>query len=516
MLKPRTVSREIECMTRSGYDAVIVGAGPNGLAAAITLARAGHSVIVYEAHETVGGGTRSEELTLPGYWHDVCSAIHPLGLASPFFRSLPLDQYGLEWIQPEIPLAHPLPDGTAAVLYRDVKETAATLGNSSDAASYTRLMGPFAEHWEQLADGLLAPLRPGYQVAHPFTSLVMARFGLQAIRSLRSLAEGQFKAERARGLLAGLGAHSMLPLEQPISAAFALLLATLAHGVGWPVARGGSRRITETMAAYLRDLGGEIVCGTPVESLRELPEARATLCDVTPRQLLRMAGDRLPASYQRELERFRYGVGVFKVDFALSEPVPWRAEACRQAGTVHVGGLLSEIAAAERSAWRGVPPEEPLVLTAQQSLFDPERAPAGRQVLWAYCHVPQGSPVDMTDRIEAQIERFAPGFRDCILARHVMGPEAMELYNPNYVGGDINGGVQDLRQHFTRPTVSLNPYSTPTKGLYLCSSSTPPGGGVHGMCGFFAAQAALHGALRSGEGEPVSDKEDQEWVSISR
>jgi phytoene dehydrogenase-like protein len=343
----------------------------------------------------------------------------------------------------------------------------------------------------------------------------MARFGLQAIRSLRGLAESQFQGDRARGLLAGLGAHSMLPLEQPISAAFALLLATLGHGVGWPLARGGSRRVTEAMAAYLGDLGCEIVTGTPVTSLQELPEAAATLCDVTPRQLLRLAGDRLPASYQRELERFRYGVGVFKVDFALSEPVPWRAEACRRAGTVHVGGLLPEIAAAERSAWRGVPPEEPLVLVAQPSLFDPERAPAGRQVLWAYCHVPQGSAVDMTARIEAQIERFAPGFRDCIQARHVMGPAAMERYNPNYVGGDINGGVQDLRQHFTRPTVSLNPYSTPTKGLYLCSSSTPPGGGVHGMCGYFAAQAALHGVLRAGGSETVAEKENQEWVSIS-
>jgi phytoene dehydrogenase-like protein len=472
------------------YDAVVVGAGPNGLAAAITLARAGRSVVVYEAHETIGGGTRSQELTLPGFLHDVCSAIHPMGLGSPFFRSLPLDQYGLEWIHPDIPLAHPLPDGSAAVLYRDVNETAKTL--DVDGERYRRLMSPFAEEWEQLTQGLLGPLRPGYQLAHPVTSLVMARFGLQALRSVRSLAEGHFSGELARGLWAGLGAHGMLPLEQTMSAAAALMLGTLGHAVGWPLARGGSRRITEAMAAYLVALGGEIVTGTPIESLEALPQTNITLLDVTPRQVLKLAGDRLQASYQRELERFRYGVGVFKIDYALSDPVPWKAEACRHAGTVHVGGTMADIASAERAVWRGVPPDEPLVLVAQQSLFDGERAPSGRQVLWAYSHAPSGRNVDMTASIEGQIERFAPGFRDCILARHVMGPLDMEQYNPNYIGGDINGGVQDLRQHFTRPTMNaIHPYATPVKGLYLCSSSTPPGGGVHGMCGYYAALAAL-------------------------
>ncbi len=474
------------------YDAVVVGAGPNGLAAAITLARAGRSVLVFEARETVGGGCRSGELTLPGYVHDICSAIHPLALGSPFFRTIPFEDYGLDWIQPPAALAHPLPDGTAALLERSIAATGAYLGEDADA--YRRLIAPLAADWDILADGSLGPLRPIHQALHPFASLVLARFGLAALASARGLAERRFRSEQARALFAGISAHAMLPLEHPITAGFGLLLATSAHAVGWPIPRGGSQRIVDALADYLRSLGGEIVTGVEVKALDALPSARAILCDITPRQLLRIAGDRLPDGYRRRLEGYRYGPGVFKLDLALDGPIPWQAAECVQAGTVHVGGTLAEIAASERAVWRGVIPEQPFVLLAQQSLFDPTRAPQGKQTVWAYCHVPSGSTCDMTERIEAQIERFAPGFRDRILARHTMNASEMEQYNANYIGGDINGGVQDLRQFFTRPLPTLdiaNPYATPVRGLYLCSSSTPPGGGVHGMCGYFAAQAAL-------------------------
>ncbi len=481
-------------MKATRYDAVIVGSGPNGLAAAITLARAGHSVLVIEGYDTIGGGMRTQELTLPGYHHDVCSAIHPMGIGSPFFRSLPLSSYGLEWIHPDIPLAHPLPDGTAAALFRDITATASTLG--IDSESYSRLIGPYAADWDTLSEGLLGPLRLGYLATHPLLSLEMARFGSVAVRSALGVGEHFFRGEPARALFAGLAAHTMLPLEQPMTAAAALLEAALSHASGWPLARGGSQRIADAMAAYLRSLGGEIVTGHMVTSLAELPPARAVLCDVTPRQLLKLAGDLLPESYQSRLRRYRYGVGVFKIDYALSGPVPWTAELCRRAGTVHVGGTMPSIASAERSIWRGVTPEEPFLLVAQQSLFDPSRAPEGRQTLWVYCHTPPASAVDMTETIERQLERFAPGFRDTILARHTMGPAEMEHYNPNYIGGDINGGVQDMWQFFTRPTFSLNPYATAADGLYLCSSSTPPGGGVHGMCGYYAALAAMRGSLR--------------------
>lgn len=479
---------------RPDYDAVVIGAGPNGLAAAITLARAGRSVVVFEAGDTIGGGCRTKELTLPGFNHDVCSAIHPLGLASPFMRSLPLDHYGLEWIHPTVPLAHPLLDGTAAVLERSIEATGASFGNMHDALAYRRLMSPLVDRWESLLEGIEAPLRPVYQALHPRTSLLMARFALLAVRSLRGLVENRFESQQARGLLAGMGAHSMLPLEQPLSAAACLVLGTLGHAVGWPLPRGGSQAIVEAMAAYLRALGGKIVTNTVVQSVKDLPTAHAVLCDVTPRQLLRLAGEYLPDSYRQQLEQFRYGPGVCKVDFALDGPVPWTAQACASAGTVHVGGALPDIAASERAAWRGVATDEPFVLVAQSSRFDPTRAPEGKQTLWTYCHVPHGSDSDMTDRIEAQIERFAPGFRDRILARHTFTAVEMERYNPNYVGGDINGGVQDATQLFTRPTIKLdiaNPYATPTRGLYICSSSTPPGGGVHGMCGYYAAHAAL-------------------------
>jgi phytoene dehydrogenase-like protein len=465
------------------YDAVVVGSGPNGLAAAISLAQAGCSVLVLEAKETVGGGLRSAELTLPGFTHDNCSAIHPLGVGSPFFQSLPLGDYGLTWIQPDVPLAHPFDDGTAITLERSVEATATALG--PDAAAYRQLMVPLVADWDKLTVDILGPLRVP---RHP---MAMARFGLLAIRSARGLAESRFESEPARALFAGLAAHSIMPLEQRPTAAFGLVLGILGHAVGWPLPRGGSQNIADALADYLRSLGGEIVTDMAVKEIDDLPAAPAVLFDVTPRQLLRMAGHQLPSGYRRQLLSYRYGPGVFKIDLALDGPIPWQAAECARAGTVHLGGTLSEIAAGERAIWRGQHPERPYVLLAQQSLFDPTRAPAGKHTVWAYCHLPNGSTVDMTERIEAQIERFAPGFRDCILARTVKSPLAFEQYNANYIGGDINGGVQDLRQQFTRPALRLVPYTTPNRRIYLCSSSTPPGGGVHGMCGYFAAQAAL-------------------------
>jgi phytoene dehydrogenase-like protein len=468
------------------YDAVVIGAGPNGLAAAITLARAGHSVIVYEAKETIGGGSRSMELTLPGFVHDVCSAIHPLGIASAFFRTLPLERYGLEWIQPPAPLAHPLDDGTAVMLERSIEATASGLGR--DGAAYCKLMKPLAAHWDIIADAFLGPLRIAPLVRHPF---MLAQFGLKAIRSACGLTEHTFRETRARAMLGGISAHWMLPLERMPSAAPALVLGTLGHTVGWPIPRGGSQRIVDALAAYLRSQGGEIVTGVEIKSLEMLPASRVVLCDVTPRQLLAIAGSHLPPGYQRRLQRYRYGPGVFKLDLALDGPIPWTATECSRAGTVHVGGTLAEIAAAEAAVWRGEHSARPFVLLAQQSLFDPTRAPTGKHTAWAYCHVPSGSGFDMTERIEMQIERFAPGFRERILARHSFTAAQLHDYNPNYIGGDINGGVQDLWQLFTRPTIQVNPYATPVEGLYLCSSSTPPGGAVHGLCGYFAAQSAM-------------------------
>jgi phytoene dehydrogenase-like protein len=463
------------------WDAVVIGSGPNGLAAAIVIAQTGRSVLVYEAEETIGGGTRSAELTLPGFTHDICSAVHPLAASSPFFSALPLGAHGLEWIDPPAPLAHPLDDGAAVMLERSPDETAQGLGEYGEA--WRALVSPYLGEWEGLKRDLLGPLR---LPQHP---LLMARFGLSAFRSARGLAESVFRGERARALFAGLAAHSMLPLEQLTTSAIGLALGVAAHAGGWPIPRGGSQWIADALASYLRSLGAEIVSGRRVESLDELPPARMVLCDLTPRGLLRIAGNRLPASYRRKLERYRYGVAAFKVDYALDGPVPWKAAECLRSATVHLGGAFDEVAEAERAPWQGKHAEKPFVLLAQPSLFDPTRAPAGKHTVWAYCHVPNGSDFDMTGRIESQIERFAPGFKDRVIARSVRPPSLMERHNANLVGGDINGGAQDLRQLFWRPTRRL--YATPVAGLYLCSSSTPPGGGVHGMCGYFAARAAL-------------------------
>ena len=470
-------------MSSANYDAVVVGSGPNGLAAAITLRRAGCSVLVLEASETAGGGLRSRPLTLPGFVHDVCAAIHPLARASPFFRSLPLAAHGVTWIEPDAELAHPLDNGRSVMLERSLDVTGAALG--AEGATYVGLMTKLVRHWEPLMAMLLGPLR---WPRHP---LLLARFGLSGIRPARALAQSYFVGEGPRAFFAGLAAHAVLPLERRPTAAFGLILALLGHAVGWPLVRGGSQRLADAMASYLESVGGEIHTNFPVASVDELPASRVVLLDVTPRQVLRLAGHRLTSFYRRQLERYRYGPGVFKMDWALDAPIPWRAEECRRAATVHLGGSLHEIAVAEQSACNGRHTERPFVILVQPSLFDETRAPSCRHTAWAYCHVPHGSTLDMSDHIERQIERFAPGFRDRVLARHVMAPTALEQYNSNYVGGDISGGMQDLRQLFTRPVVRLAPYATPDRALFICSASTPPGGGVHGMSGYFAAQAAL-------------------------
>ncbi|HEX3427971.1 MAG TPA: NAD(P)/FAD-dependent oxidoreductase [Candidatus Limnocylindrales bacterium] len=466
-------------------DAVIVGGGPNGLAAAIVLAREGHSVTLLEGASTVGGGVRSAELTLPGFVHDVCSAIYPFGRTSPFFRQTPLERRGVVWIEPPFSIGHPLDDGTAVLVERDVEATAERLGPDGDA--YRRTLGPIVRDWARLMPDLLAPF---HVPLSPQRAIAMAGFGLVALRSAASVA-GRFQGERARALFAGAAAHSQIDLGEPVSAAAGLVMLASAHFDGWPLPAGGAGRVSEALAAELIGLGGSIETGRPIARLDDLPPHRVALLDVAPRQVLAMAGERLPAGYRRALERFRHGPGTFKLDLALDGPVPWRARELDRAGTVHVGGTFEEIARSEEVVTRGRLPDQPFVLVAQQSRFDRSRVPDGRETLWAYCHVPNGSDADMTEPILRQIERFAPGFRDRILASAAHGPAQFEAYNPNDVGGDIGGGRLDLRQLFTRPSLRLfDPYSTPDPSIFLCSASTPPGGGVHGMAGLHAARSA--------------------------
>lgn len=469
-------------MERTIYDAVVVGSGPNGLAAAIALQQKGLSVLLVEGKDTIGGGLRSEALTLPGYMHDVCSAVHPLAAASPFLATLPLHEHGLEYIQPTVAAAHPFDDGTAAALYPSLADTAGSLG--VDGVSYAKLIQPVVNDWPLIADDMLGPL------GIPEYPLKFARFGMKAMQPATMLAR-RFASEAAKGLWAGMAAHALQPLSNVASAAIGLVLMANAHRKGWVIPKGGSQAIANAMASYFKSLGGVIQTGFYVNSLKDLPPSKAVLLDVTPRQLLSIAGHKLSSIYTWQLNRYRYGMGVFKMDWALDGPVPFRAEACRAAGTIHIGNTLREIAISEEETWKGRHSERPFVLLAQQSLFDKTRAPEGKHTVWAYCHVPNGSAIDMTERIEQQIERFAPGFRDRILARHTMNTAALQEHNQNYIGGDINGGAIDITQLFTRPVLRSSPYRTSAKGIYICSSSTPPGGGVHGMCGFHAARRAL-------------------------
>jgi phytoene dehydrogenase-like protein len=469
-------------------DAVVVGSGPNGLAAAIELARAGASVRVLEARDTVGGGVRTAALTLPGFAHDVCSGCHPMGVLSPWFRTVPLDRYGLRWIRPPASVAHPLDDEPAVLLRRSLADTAADLGE--DGPAYQKAMAPLLRDPHGLLADLLAPLR---LPKHPIHLL---RFGVPGLLPATTAYRARFRGRRARALLAGCAAHSILPLERPLTAAVGMLFALTAHMDDWPVAAGGSQAIARALTAYLRDLGGHVETGRFVRSLADLPPARVVLFDTSPAQLAEVCEPLLPAPYVRRLRRYRYGPGAFKLDWALDGPIPWRDPRCLDASTVHLGGTLEEIAASEAAVWRGRHPERPFVLVVQQSQFDPSRAPAGQHTGYAYCHVPPGSDVDLTDVLERQVERFAPGFRDRILARHVMRTADLQAENPNYVGGAITGGVADLAQFFTRPVARRDPYTTPNPRIFICSASTPPGGGVHGMCGYFAAHSALRRLAR--------------------
>jgi phytoene dehydrogenase-like protein len=464
-------------------DAVIVGAGPNGLAAAVTLARAGLAVDVFEGAATPGGGCRTEDLTLPGFHHDTCSAVHPLAAASPFFLGTDLAARGVRLLTPKVAFAHPLDGGRAAAVSGSVDETAGGLG--ADAGAYRRLMAPLVRDSGAILPAVLAPLR-----SVPEHAVAVSRFGLRGVLPASLLAR-RFETKEARAMLAGVAAHSMQPLSAPLTGGFGLLLMMLAHSAGWPVVEGGSARLVDALTAELASLGGQVVTGRWIRRLADLPQARAVLLDVTPRQFLQIAGDRLPGRYRRAMRRFRYGPGACKVDWALDGAVPWTAAACKEAGTVHLGGTLAEVARSEADVAAGRHPDRPYCLVAQAGVVDPTRAPAGKHTLWAYCHVPSGSTVDMADRIEAQIERFAPGFRDLVLARTVRTAAEMEQHNPNYIGGDINSGAGTLRQTVFRPASRWNPYRTALPGVYLCSASTPPGGGVHGMCGSGAARAAL-------------------------
>ena len=461
--------------------ACVVGAGPNGLAAAIVLAQAGMQVDVLEAEPTPGGAARTLELTLPGFRHDFGSAVFPLGAGSPFFSSLPLSNHGLEWIHSPVALAHPLDDGTAVLLHRDLKETRDSLG--IDGAAWDNLMCPFVERWSEFAPEILRPV--SFIPRHPW---LMARFGMVALQSAQAVAR-RFRDPRTRALFAGLAAHSFLSLDEPLSAAFAILMAVPAHAVGWPIPRGGAQAITTALCGFLSTFASNLSTSSPVQSLAALPNYDLFLCDLTPRQLVKVGGERLSESYRRRLQSFRYGAGVFKVDYALNAPIPWKAVDCLRAATMHLGGSFEEIAASEKAVRNGQHADHPFVLLAQPSLFDSSRAPGGKHTAWAYCHVPNGSKVDMLEKLENQVERFAPGFRDCILARRVFSPADLESIDANLVGGDIGGGVMDIRQFLFRPT--SRHYATSAPEIYICSSSTPPGGGVHGMCGYHAAKMAL-------------------------
>jgi len=470
-------------VSESDLDAVVIGSGPNGLAAAIALAREGASVVVVEAADEIGGGMRSASLTEPGFIHDVCSAVHPMGILSPFFRQLPLEEHGLVWLRPAASVAHPMSDGPAVMLYRSLERTAERLG--ADAKAYTRLVDPFLDRPHDLLADVMAPLRIP---AHP---LQLLRFGVRAVFSANRLARLVFREAPARALFAGCAGHSTLPLTSPLTAALGLLFAVTGHVEDWPVAQGGSQAIASALASHLESLGGRIETGRRIERLEELPPARVVLFDTSPEQLSRIAGDALPRGYRRRLARYRYGPGVFKLDWALDGPIPWKDATCLEASTVHVGGTLEQICASERDMYRGHHSERPFLILCQQSQFDATRAPQGKQTGYAYCHVPHGSTVDMTDAIEDQVERFAPGFRDRILARHAMNTSWLERHNANYKGGSITGGVADALQLFNRPVTRLDPYATPNPRLFICSAATPPGGGVHGQCGYWAAQSAL-------------------------
>lgn len=465
-----------------GRKAGVVGSGPNGLAAAIVLAQAGMQVEVFEAEEQPGGGARTMELTLPGFRHDFGSAVHPLAVGSPFFATLPLHEYGLEWIHPSAPVAHPLGDGTAVVLERDFRDVERELG--MDGPAWRHLMEPFAGGWDRIAPEILAPVPPV-----PLTPWLLARLGAISLTSANALAKRLFRGSRASALFAGLAAHSFLAFDEPLSATFGVLLGVAAHAVGWPIPRGGAQSITDALIDYFSSLGGTVVAGTPIISIGELAHCDVTMWDVSPQQLNAAAGQRLSRSFRDQLLRFRHGPGTFKVDYALSAPIPWRAAECSRAGTVHIGGTLEEIATSEYRVRHGHPAERPFVLLSQPTLFDKTRAPAGKHIAWAYCHVPNGSTFDMLERIEAQIERFAPGFRDCVLARSVMNPAGLQAKNANLIGGDIGGGAPTLTQFILRPTWRM--YATSAPDIYLCSASTPPGAGVHGMCGYNAARLAL-------------------------
>lgn len=465
------------------YDVVVIGSGPNGLAAAIVLAQHQLDVLVLEGSSSIGGGTQTHELTLPGFKHDLCSAVHPLGVLSPYLKTLPLENHGLEWLYPKVSVAHPLDDGPAVLLSRSLQETSENLG--VDGKAWTQLFKPFVDQGEQLLEDILKPL------SFPKYPLLFTKFGLKAMQSATYLVEKHFKEERAKALFAGCAAHSFLPLDFKFTSSFGILMALTAHLTDWPVAKGGSTAITQSMASYFKSLGGDIKTNTFVVTLSQLPEASAYMFDTDPKQLIQIADDALPSGYKARLSSFQYGPGVFKIDWALDGSIPWKDQRCTDAATVHLGGTFKEIALSEHQAWNNIHSENPYVLVNQQSEFDPTRAPLGKHTGHAYCHVPNGSTKDLTVVIENQMERFAPGFKDLILKRHTTNCEVFENYNPNNVGGSISGGANTMGQLFTRPVMSRDPYSTPNKKLFLCSASTPPGGGVHGMCGYWAAQSVL-------------------------